>query len=180
MVAGIAVLVQITVAQGRSGLMPDTEVPRRRRWTSGWLLARQPGLMHLAGRAAEDIGDHEPGSLRHRRRGIASLQPVVVAQVIVARIQTVRETFDGHAVSVDNVFQPVRLQTGHSAKIQTVIGHGDATESGHVVVLLMMDRHHGRRRWFLRATGTRRCLCRHPRTRPVPRRQNLADGDDVA
>jgi len=73
----------------------------------------------------------------------------------------------------------MRLQARHPTKIQAVIGHGNATESGHVVVLLVMDRHHARRRWFLRATGTCRCLCRHPRTCPVPGRQNLADDDDV-
>lgn len=78
MVAGVAVLVEIAVAQGRSGLMPDTEVSRRRGWTSGWLLARQSGLVHLAGRAAQDVSDHKPRSLRHRRRGVASLQAVVI------------------------------------------------------------------------------------------------------
>ncbi|TGZ37529.1 hypothetical protein DBV15_04675 [Temnothorax longispinosus] len=139
---------------GRSKLMPDTEVSRRRGWTSGWLLARQPGLVHLAGRTAQDIGDHEPRPLRHRRRGIASFQAVVIVQIVVPRVQSVGETFHCYAVPIDDVLQPMRLQARHPAQIQTVIGHGDATESGHVVVLLMMDRHHGRRRWFLRATGT--------------------------
>lgn len=77
-VASVAVLVQIAVAQGRSGLMPDTEVSRRRGWASGWLLARQSGLVHLAGRAAQDVGDHKPRSLWHRCRGIAPLQAVVI------------------------------------------------------------------------------------------------------
>lgn len=170
--------------------MPDTEISRSRGWTSGWLLARQTGLMHLAGRAAENVSDHKSRSLRHRCRGVAPFQPVIVivavqiviivVQIIIARVQSIGETFDANAVSIDHVFQPMRLQARHPTKIQAVIGHGNATESGHVVVLLVMDRHHARRRWFLRATGTCRCLCRHPRTCPVPGRQNLADDDDVA
>lgn len=176
---GVAVLVEVAIVQGCPRLVPDTEVPRCRGRAPGRFLALQTGLMHLAGRAAEDIGDHKSGSLRHGGGG-AAFRPVVVPVIVVPGVEPIRQTFHADSIPLDDVLQPVRLETGHPAQIQTVIGHGDAAPSRHVVVLVMMDRHHGTRRWFLRATGTCRCLCRHPRTRPVPGRQNLADGDGVA
>lgn len=181
MMTRVAILVEVAIVQGRSRLMPHTEVPRCGGRTPGRFLSLQTRLVHLAGRATEDIGDHKSRSLRHRGRCVAAFhQTVVVAVIVVPGVEPIGQTFHAHSVPLDDVLQPVRLEAGHPAQIQTVIGHGDAAASRHVVILMMMDRHHGTRRWFLRATGTCRCLCRHPRTRPVPGRQNLADGDGVA
>lgn len=183
-VAGVAVLVEVAVAQRRPRLVPDAQVPGRGRGAGGWLLGLKGGLVvHLAGRAAEDVGDHEPRPLGHGGRGrVPALQPVVVgAPVIVApRVdEPVRQAFHAHSVPLHDVLQPVGLEAGHPGQVEATVavGHRDAATCRHVVVVVVMDGHHGTRRWFLRATATRGCLCRHPRTRPIPGRQNLADGD---
>lgn len=104
---------------------------------------------------------------------------VIVIVTFVPGIETIRKKLHAYSISIDDIVQAMGFQAGHSAEIETVPGDGDATESRHVVVLMMVDRHYGGRRWFLRATGTRWCLCRHARTRPVPGRKNLADNRNV-
>lgn len=180
MMAGVAVLVEVAVVQRRPRLVPHAEVPGRGRGAGRWLLALEGGLVvHLAGRAAEDIGDHESRPLGHGGRGcVPALQPVVARVAVAPCVEPIRETFHAHSVPLHDVLQPVRLEAGHPGQVEAVAaGHGDAATCRHVVVLMVMDGHHGTRRWFLRATATRGCLCRHPRTRPIPGRQNLADGD---
>lgn len=191
MVAGVAVLVEVAVVQRCPGLVPDAEVPGRGRGAGRWLLGVLEGglVVHLAGRAAEDVGDHESRPLGHGGRGrvvvvvvvVPSLQPVVV--IVVPGVEPVRQPFHAHPVPLHHVLQPVGLEAGHPGQVEAVVAarHGDAATCRHVVVLVVVDGHHGHaRRWFLRATGTRGCLCRHPRTRPIPGRQNLADGRSLA
>lgn len=195
-VACVAVLVEVAVVQRCPGLVPDAEVPGRGRGAGRWLLGVLEGclVVHLAGRAAEDVGDHESRPLGHGGRGrvvvvvvvvvvVPSLQPPVVV-IVVPGVEPVRQPFHAHPVPLHHVLQrPVGLEAGHPGQVEAVVAarHGDAATCRHVVVLVVVDGHHGHaRRWFLRATGTRGCLCRHPRTRPIPGRQNLADGRSLA
>lgn len=158
--------------------MPDAEVPRGRRWTSGRTLPLEEARRTRWARGScEDIGYHEPGPLGHSGRGIAhSVDGVTPLLDKVRPLDSVagNESLD-QTVSILKIFlQP----SGDAAdEIQTVTTDADATQGRHVVIVMVMDRHHGIR--FAGPRDSRRCVCRDPRTRSVPGWQNLADSFTV-